>query len=736
MIKLNRSSIKGSSERNDDEGSTNAPSSSLMAQLNGNRTLGYYAGGLVRRARRSSILNPRYNKLSTQLTTDPLYNEYNVMYQRTRSSVIRLSTAAALGLIGDLFFPPLSWVAIGIILYGFYTIPKRGFIVLIKHRRFTVDLISTFSVLAGLFSGYVTLSAVIALIAFSAVRVMNRVKGETQAQVVNVFKHQPMFVWVLEGDQEIEIPFRALQTEDVVIVTAGNTIPVDGIIADGFAAIDQQALTGEAQPVEKGIGEEVLASTVVISGKLYITVVRAGEDTKVAQIGTILNQSIRRKSETQLRAERFADRTVLPTVVAASLLLPFAGLAGSFAFLTGHFRRLPALMVALAAMNYIRILTDNRILVKDGRALDSLPEVDTLVFDKTGTLTITQPHLEAVHPCADYSAAEILRLAAAAEHRQMHPIALAILEAAAQQQLDIPPVDDIHYELGFGLNVTINSQRIRVGSRRFMERESIAVPEDIDALQDSAQREGSTIVMVAVDDTLIGAIELVPTVRPEARAIIEELRLFGIKETYIISGDHEQPTRKLAHDLGIDHYYAETLPEQKASIIEDLIAQGRTVCYIGDGINDAIALQTAQVSISLSGASTVATDSAQVILMDEHLERLPTFFTYGYQYGQLSRSLLYGMVGLGVVGMTGALLPFGVAFAFTVNISNLLGGMAVAMTPLLRYEWEKARAAQPGEPLPSGETLTTEPQLNAAPPLLITPPTSNDTGDTAHHPTA
>lgn len=646
-----------------------------------------------RRVRRMPFFKRRAQRLTDQLVYDPTFNQYSVAQQRLETSIQRTSVAFWLAVAG-LVVTPLNWLAIALLIYGF---SNRFFLSLQKVRRgiFDVDLISSVTIATGLLSGNVLVATIVAGVFFRALRVTLRVKGDTQNQMINVFKEQPMFVWLLEDGEEIKTPFSILEKDDIVVVPAGSVIPVDGVVEQGFAAIDERALTGESQPVERGVGEPVLASTVVLSGKLYVRVEKAGDDTKVAQIGNILNASVKRKSEVMLKSEQMAEDSVLPTLLASAVVIPFVGLTGSFALLTSHFRKRPSLFASVVLLNYFSILSNNRILVKDGRALDVLADVDTVVFDKTGTLTIAQPLLHEVHVCGDVGEDDILRMAAAAEDRQSHPVALAIIRAAQDRGLDIPEVDHVEYELGFGLYVTIGHDKLHVGSRRFIDREGIGVPHHIDHMQDMAHQDGHSVIMVALNGKLIGALELIPQLRPEARQVIESLRAFGVKETYIISGDHEQPTRKLARELDIDHYYAETLPEQKASIIQELVDQGRVVCYIGDGINDAIALQTAQVSISMSGASSVATDAAQIILLDESLGQLPLFFQYGRQYDRVASTVLYWTVGLGVAGMGAAVFPAGLAYSVILSLTSLGTGLAMSMAPLTYYHWQQLMLPAP-----------------------------------------
>jgi P-type E1-E2 ATPase len=262
------------------------------------------------------------------------------------------------------------------------------------------------------------------------------------------------------------------------------------------------------------------------------------------------------------------------------------------------------------------------VLVKDGRALELLRDVDTFLFDKTGTLTRERPEVGRILTYDRHSEREILRWAAAAENKFSHPIAKAIVEQARSQKLDLPALDDSQYSVGYGIKVKVDGRTVRVGSARYMSHEGLTIPPLLAHELELAHADGNSLVMVGVDAAVGGAIELRAAARPEAAAVIAGLRARGAKHLAIISGDHEQPTRKLAERLGMDRYFAEVLPEDKAAYVELLQKEGRKVCFIGDGVNDSIALKKANVSISLRGASSVATDTAQVVFMEDNLTKL------------------------------------------------------------------------------------------------------------------
>ena len=269
---------------------------------------------------------------------------------------------------------------------------------------------------------------------------------------------------------------------------------------------------------------------------------------------------------------------------------------------------------------------------------------------KTGTLTVEQPTVSQIFSCSDNSASQLLTYAAAAEYRQTHPIAKAILQEAESRQLDVPHIDHTHYEVGYGINVNltfdddVNARMIRVGSERFIQMCGITIPPEIKKEQARCQQYGHSLVYVAIDEQLGGAIELVPTVRPEVKEVIRALRESG-KTLYIVSGDHEAPTRRLAQELGIDHYFAKTLPENKAELVKQLQEEGRSVCFIGDGINDAMALKQANVSISRRGATTIATDTAGIVLMDGSLSQLVDLFELAQEFNHsLDRTFMLSVV--------------------------------------------------------------------------------------------
>jgi Cu2+-exporting ATPase len=323
-----------------------------------------------------------------------------------------------------------------------------------------------------------------------------------------------------------------------------------------------------------------------------------------------------------------------------------------------------------------------------------LSDIDTVLFDKTGTLTMSQPHVTAVHRTGLFDEDALLTFAAAAEHRQTHPIALAITAEAAARGLPLLDVSNARYEVGYGIKVELEGRTIQVGSDRFMHLSKIEIPDSILAQRAASHARGNSFIMVAVDGELAGGIDLQPTVRPEVESVIQALHKRGLK-LMIVSGDQEEPTRRLAETLGLDRYFANVLPEGKASLVDQLQAEGRSVCFVGDGINDAIALKKAKVSISLRGATTVAMDVAQVVLMQESLQQLPFLFQLG---DDMHRSLRLGLaVGIvpGTINVAGIfLLGWGFIPSLVLSISSVIATMGIAMYPAYKYRLVGTRDPQ------------------------------------------
>lgn len=601
-------------------------------------------------------------------------------------SILGLGASTA----GLLFYAPLFVASSAFVVYLTIPLYKSAYKAITEEKRVKLDLIGALYMTGALITGNVVLALVGELFYFINEKIIFLTKNRSRSDLINVFAQQPRSAWVLIDDTEIEIPFEQVKIGDIVVVNTGQTIPVDGVIIEGIASVDQQALTGEAQPAEKIQGDSVFSSTVVLAGRINIKVEKTGEATTTAQLSKIINDTTHHQMAIEANSLQIAHRTALPTMLLSGIAFPLVGTSGAIALLMGNFGLNIKITSPITMLNFLRMASEKGILIKDGRSLESLASIDTVLFDKTGTLTLEQPEVGRICSCLEtINEEQLLAYTAAAEGRHTHPIAKSIVAAATERQLVLPEVDDTQYELGYGIKVTIENQLVRVGSTRFMMLEGIDIPTEIEALQADCHEQGHSIIMIAIGEQLAGAIELQPTIRPEAKQIISELKQRNIA-LYIVSGDQKQPTEKLAKKLGIEHYFANTLPEEKAALVERLQQEGKSVCFVGDGINDAIALKKANVSVSLSGATSAATDTAQVVFMDGSLKKLPELFALAHDLESNTKAgfALASIPSAAVIGGV-FFLHFGLAITLAVHSLGLTANMGLAMNPFGKAKEKK-----------------------------------------------
>lgn len=594
-----------------------------------------------------------------------------------------------LSLAGTWFYAPLLPIAGIATLYIFTPVFKK-LVQNLKKGRITTELIEVVSVISLLASGFFFLATFITFTGLLCQKLLTRTEQHSHKQLINSFSQKQQLVWVVKEDSEVEIPLDAVKKQDIVVVNAGEIIPVDGMIIKGMASVDQHGLTGESKAVEKEVGGKVFASTLVLGGRILIKVENTGSDTNAAKIRLILEQTQEYKENLRLRGKQIADDFIAPTLVVSGLTLPLLGPGAAMAIIWTAFGYNMKLYGPISVLNFLHIMATNGILIKDGRSLEMLQKVDTIVFDKTGTLTMEQPQLSHIHPLESFDEETLLFYAAAAEYRQTHPIARAILTAAEQREMDFPDIEEATYQIGYGIEVKIDSKLVQVGSARYMEQLGIPFSDQIKSIKTESDVQGHSLVYVAVDGTLAGVLELQACIRPEAKEIINYVKSQGIS-VIIISGDHEQPTCQLANELGVEHYYSETLPDKKAELIAKLREDGKFVAYVGDGINDAIALKQANVSISLCGASSVATDTAQIILMEGNLKKLKSLFEISKFFEANMRTNYLTSIIPGAITLAGVFLfNMGLAGGMLVYFSAKMVGLTNAMLPLVKHENKQA----------------------------------------------
>ncbi len=645
--------------------------------------------------------------LKSELQTQQVEQELESLKQQEQAFThyAKTSFASAALMAGKSLVPGVGVVGFATYVYSVLPYMREVEKSIRKDKKLNVDTLFLGADMLTLGIGQFATAGASLWLSYSGKLSVLRAKDDSQKMISGIFADLPTEVWLLDGNIERKVKLEQIKPGDVVVVHAGEMIPIDGIIKMGLVSIDQHALTGEAQPAEKGEGEAVFANTMVLTGHAQILVEKSGEMTTSAKIGEVLLNATEHKSQTQLKGELWAEKATTPITLASLAAWPLLGARSAVVISNSHIGRRIRMLAPMATLSQLTLAAHEGILVKDGRVLENLHQVDTLVFDKTGTLTTGEPLVAKVYAVPGRDEHQIIQLAATAEQKQSHPIATAIMAAA--KSLDIEPLalEGADYKIGFGLRVQIGGKTIKVGSKRYLSNEKIALGAYLSKQAKAAETLGNTMIYVAIDDKAAGAIELVPQIRPEVPEVLQALKEMGIKNMVIVSGDQEEATARLAHDLGMSGYFAQVLPENKADIVALLQEQGHNVCFVGDGINDTIAMKQANASISLSGATGIATDIAEVVLMDGTLNHLPQTFELSKKLDDNLRHILTMAIAPGVINVVGS--PFKKYSIFTslaVNFVSVGIAMFRIKAPLGKIEQQERAKLKEQQKIAKRET--------------------------------
>ncbi|HIJ40487.1 MAG TPA: heavy metal translocating P-type ATPase [Deltaproteobacteria bacterium] len=545
-----------------------------------------------------------------------------------KSNKLALSSASMVfAVVAGNFAPWLIPFSVMLILYTAKPIFQRAIKAAFEERKIKVDLLDALVTILGLVFGQFGSAAFMVWILDMADKLMEKTTEQSKIYLDQIFGKQVRFAYLLKDGQEIQVPIETLKQNDIISVNTGDQIPVDGIVVDGEAMIDQHNITGESAPVERSEGEEVFASTLLVAGKALIKALKTGENTYASQIIHIINAATVHKVKVQSIGERLADRMVVPTLGMGALGLLAAGPNALLAIINSDYGTGIRVAAPVAMLSHLAIAAKQGVLIKEAHVLESLKDTDVVLFDKTGTLTKEVPEVSRIIPAdGSFEETQILLYAAAAEQRFSHPISRALLTKSEQLALKLPPRNDAEYQVGFGINVRIYDDLVKVGSSRYFAREKIHIPESIQKELGNTRAQGKSAIFVAVNEKLAGMIEFQSSSRPEAGLVIDKLRRRGIREIVLISGDHEAPTKYLADQLCVDRYYSGILPHEKAEHVRLLQQEGKKVIMVGDGVNDSVALSCADIGISISGASTIAMDVSDVVFMDGDLNKFDYLF--------------------------------------------------------------------------------------------------------------
>lgn len=546
----------------------------------------------------------------------------------------------------------------------------------ILERRMTMELSMTIAIVAAAAISEFFTAIVIAFFVLVAEELEHLTVQRGRTAIKDLVDFIPREARVRRGGDIITVLVDDVRPGDAVLLSPGEKIPVDGIVTDGHSSVDQSRITGESIPVEKSVGAQVYAGSINQIGSLEIRVERVGRDTSFGRIIEAVERAERSRAPVQRIADRLAGYLVYFSFAAAILTwlitrdirdtISVIIVAGACGVAAG---------TPLAILGGIGRAANLGSIIKGGVHLETLAGIDTIVLDKTGTLTLGEPRVQSIHAASDYTAEEVLRLAAGVELRSEHPLALAVLTEARRLNIAIPEPESFSYTLGHGISAGIDGKRILVGNRKMMQKAGIAVPEQLGDVI------GSEII-VAADNRYIGEIIVADPVRAEAKQAMDDLAALGIR-TVLLSGDIQSVADKVARDLDIAEAKGDLLPEDKFTRIRALMAEGHKVAMVGDGVNDAPALSSAHLGIAMGSGTDVAKESADVVLIGNDLIKLVETIRIAKRTRGIIMQNFGGTIAVDTLGIVlaafgmlnpliAALIHVGSELAFLLNSARLL----------------------------------------------------------------
>ena len=494
----------------------------------------------------------------------------------------------------------------------------------IRMKMFSIDLLVSIAIIGALAIGEYIESAVVSFLflfgAYLEVRTLERARSSLKS-LMNL---KPLKAVVLKGGQRVTVLAENVKIGDRVVVRTGARIPVDGRVVSGQALINESSITGESVPVKKKENDQVFSSTILDSGYLEVEAEKVGEDTAFARI----LESVEEAQESKVRAQRFLERFAryyTPGILILSLIVLVVSwdIHLSLTFLV---IACPGALVISAPVSIVAGIgkaAKMGILVKGGNEMENLSKVSGIIFDKTGTLTEGRPQVTKVQ-AFEISQRELLQLAARAELASEHHLGRAIMEKASSLGLEeLVPAEKVEIHNGRGLEAIIDSKKVLLGNRRLLTENHVSLSEEMEKYALSEEENGNTIVLVATEESLLGIISIADKIRESAFEAVRQLRENGIQHMVMFTGDNRATAIRVAQQLGIDQVHAELLPEEKATKVKSCMDKRLHLAMVGDGVNDAPALATANLGIAVGAAATdAAMDTADVVLMSSNLKRL------------------------------------------------------------------------------------------------------------------
>jgi Cu+-exporting ATPase len=469
---------------------------------------------------------------------------------------------------------------------------------------------------------YFEVSAVVIAFVLMGKYMEEIIKKRSSAAVRKLLDLQPATATMIRDGMEMTIPADAIALGETVLVRPGEKIPADGVVLEGSSSVDESLLTGESLPVSKLAGAELIGGTVNGLGLLRFHTTRVGADTSLAQIIRIVEEAQASTASVQRLADQVTAWFVPAVVVVAVAALILWTLAGQFssgllAFIAVLVISCPcALGIATPAALMVGVGkgADLGILIRSGEVLERVEKLTTVVFDKTGTLTLGKPVLTDLEPVATVSQQEVLQLAGSLEHGSEHPLAAAIVDAVAMRQLELLPLEQFEAQVGEGITARLGGSAVWFGNRSLASRFLPQLPELVQGQLAELEAQGKTAMILGRGDQVLGVIAVADTVKPQARQAVDLLRRRGVR-VVMLSGDNRTTAKAIAQQVGIEEVIAEVRPADKAGTIKALQQAGQVVAMVGDGVNDAPALATADIGIAIGSGSDVAKEAGDIILI-------------------------------------------------------------------------------------------------------------------------
>ncbi|WP_336788479.1 heavy metal translocating P-type ATPase [Paenibacillus sp. MMO-177] len=459
----------------------------------------------------------------------------------------------------------------------------------------------------------------------------------------------------LENGQEIVVPISSLQVGDLVKIKPGEKIPSDGVVLEGKSSVNEAAITGESLPLEKEAGEPVFGGSINNEGLLIVKIEKAYNDSSLAKILHLVQEAQETKTPTELFINKFAKYYTPLIMIVAALVTVVPPLLLQGDWVTWLYQGLSVLIVgcpcALILSSPIAIVSGitrnarNGILVKGGVFLEQLGKIDTLAFDKTGTLTKGEPHVAQLEV---YDKDRFFEVAGAIEKSSSHPLAKAIMKEIASRNIITPEPDEIQTVTGQGIKAKVKGQSYWLGNEKSIEH--IQIIDSIRTRVEELKNDGLTLVIVADEHQILGIFGIADEIRPESKSVINALHRLGIKNTVMLTGDHQKTAEKVASTVGVTKYFGGLLPEDKVNHIKELSDKG-IVAMIGDGINDAPALATAQLGIAMGKGTDSAIETADIVLMQDHLGKLPAAVSVAKRVNRVIRFNIIVALGLKIIAL-------------------------------------------------------------------------------------